>query len=237
MKFSFKAAALAALLWALAVPAFAQSLTTTYATDNSFAGNTFDVSPSVDLTIDSFDVHLSTNQPATIAIYWRPGTSDGFENSAAGWTLLGTANVTAQGEGNPTPVPIGGLALNAGQTYGIYVDLQSYVSGESPVMLYTNGSNHYSNSELSLTTFYGKGDPAFEGPTFIPRSWNGTIYYTAGPTTTCASEGYRGAQLTWCQNICENGLTGQVLDTWIHRWIKRYRDLPYCAIAQEQPPA
>ena len=48
--------------------------------------------------------------------------------------------------------------------------------------------------------------------------------------TTCTSEGYKGAQLTWCKNICENGLTGQVLDTWIHRWINRYRDLPYCAV-------
>ena len=49
------------------------------------------------------------------------------------------------------------------------------------------------------------------------------------PNPTCTSEGYIGAKLTWCQNICENGLTGQVLDTWIHRWISRYRALPYCA--------
>ena len=49
------------------------------------------------------------------------------------------------------------------------------------------------------------------------------------PATTCASEGYTGTKLTWCKNICENGLTGQTLDTWIHRWINRYRDLPYCA--------
>ena len=49
------------------------------------------------------------------------------------------------------------------------------------------------------------------------------------PPTTCASEGYTGTKLTWCKNICENGLTGQTLDTWIHRWINRYRDLPYCA--------
>ena len=48
--------------------------------------------------------------------------------------------------------------------------------------------------------------------------------------TTCASEGYKGTQLTWCQNICENGLTGQVLDTWIQRWTRRYRELPYCAV-------
>ena len=51
--------------------------------------------------------------------------------------------------------------------------------------------------------------------------------------TTCASEGYRGTKLTWCKNICENGLSGQVLDTWIHRWVNRYRDLPYCAVEDE----
>ncbi len=57
--------------------------------------------------------------------------------------------------------------------------------------------------------------------------------------TTCASEGYTGTKLTWCKNICENGLTGATLDIWIHRWINRYRDLPYCAQeggGEEEPP-
>ena len=49
------------------------------------------------------------------------------------------------------------------------------------------------------------------------------------PATTCASEGYTGTKLTWCKNICEMGYTGATLDMWIHRWINRYRDLPYCA--------
>ena len=57
-----------------------------------------------------------------------------------------------------------------------------------------------------------------------------------GQSTTCASEGYKGAQLTWCKNICENGLSGQVLDTWIHRWTNRYRDLPYCAVEGAESP-
>ena len=47
---------------------------------------------------------------------------------------------------------------------------------------------------------------------------------------TCASEGYTGTKLTWCRNICENGYTGATLDIWIHRWINKYRDLPYCAV-------
>ena len=57
-----------------------------------------------------------------------------------------------------------------------------------------------------------------------------TVTFAPTTTTTCASEGYTGAKLTWCQNICENGLTGQTLDTWIHRWVNRYRQLPYCAV-------
>ncbi len=35
------------------------------------------------------------------------------------------------------------------------------------------------------------------------------------------------------------GYTGATLDIWIHRWINRYRDLPYCAQeggGEEEPP-
>ena len=54
---------------------------------------------------------------------------------------------------------------------------------------------------------------------------------------TCASEGYTGTKLLWCKNICEKGYTGATLDTWIHRWVNRYRDLPYCAVeGGEEPP-
>ncbi|HSD15694.1 MAG TPA: putative Ig domain-containing protein [Thermomonas sp.] len=55
-----------------------------------------------------------------------------------------------------------------------------------------------------------------------------TLNYTV--TTTCSNDGYKGTQLTWCQNICENGLTGAALNIWVHRWINRYRDLPYCMV-------
>jgi len=58
-----------------------------------------------------------------------------------------------------------------------------------------------------------------------------------GPSITCTSSGYTGTKLTWCKNICEMGYTGATLDMWIHRWINRYRDLPYCALqgGGEQP--
>ena len=59
---------------------------------------------------------------------------------------------------------------------------------------------------------------------------------TDEPATTCASEGYTSTQLTWCQKICESGLTGKALEDWIHRWTRRYRDLPYCAAQAPEPP-
>ena len=66
----------------------------------------------------------------------------------------------------------------------------------------------------------------------------GNFGISVGPATACASasasasasEGYTSTKLEWCKNICERGLTGATFDIWIHRWITRYRDLPYCAV-------
>jgi hypothetical protein len=154
------------------------SLTTLFATNNSFAGNTFDITTNVAILINGFDVNIDGAGPTTMAVYWRPGTSDGFESAAAGWTLLGTDVVTPAGTNSPTHVDVGGLNLDAGQTYGFYIDVQSYPSSS---MLYTNagGPVDFSNADFTITTFYGKGNPAFTGETFVFRQWNGTVHYAA----------------------------------------------------------
>ena len=61
-----------------------------------------------------------------------------------------------------------------------------------------------------------------------------TLNYTVN--TTCSNDGYSGTQLTWCRNICEMGYTGATLDSWIHRWVNRYRDLPYCRVSPQPQP-
>ncbi|HSD17075.1 MAG TPA: hypothetical protein VLC71_07455 [Thermomonas sp.] len=235
-----KTIVLTALLSSIAaLPAVAQSLTTIYAGGNSQNGNIFDITPTTNLTIDHFDINFentrSTGLDATVEVYWRNGTSSGAENNPAGWTLLGTTSITGNPLGTPTPVAIGGLSMSAGQTYGIYirlVEIERYLA-------YTDGGpTTFSNADLSLTTHAGiaNGESVFAGSSFYPRQWNGTVYYTKAQTQTCASEGYTGTKLTWCQNICEKGYTGATLDTWIHRWINRYRDLPYCAAEDEEEP-
>ena len=60
----------------------------------------------------------------------------------------------------------------------------------------------------------------------------GEFGINAGPTTTCASEGYTYTKLEWCKNICERGYTGSTLQMWIRRWTDRYRTLPYCALQE-----
>ena len=54
----FRAAAVAAVLSIAAVPALAQSLTTTYAGGNGQDGVLFDLTPAVNMTIQSFDAHM-----------------------------------------------------------------------------------------------------------------------------------------------------------------------------------
>ncbi len=152
------------------------SLTTLFASNNGFSGNSFDLAPTVDMTIDSFDVNLDPGT-FTVQVYWRNGTANGAEQNAAGWNLLGSAQVTSNGTNVPTPVPVGGLPMTAGNTYGIIVTCNC------SSMRYTNGAmlgDTFANSELTLRTFRGLSNVLFTN-VFTPRQWNGTVYYsTAG---------------------------------------------------------
>jgi hypothetical protein len=154
-----------------------------FASNNSFAGNTFDISNigSMPVTITSFAVNcMGTGQ--TFTIYWRTDTALGHESDPAGWVVLGVDNnVNCLGTNVPTPVSIGGLTIQPGELRGFYVDLTSYAAGVS-LLSYTNGGpTTFMNSQLSLTTYHGKGNPAFTGASFFPRQWNGTVNYDIFP--------------------------------------------------------
>ena len=155
------------------------SLTTIFASNNGAAGNTFDITPSIDLSISGIDVNVSPGgKPFQLDLYWKEGTAVGYESDAAAWTLLWTGSGTSAGNDLPSYVDLGGNGtfFRAGQTYGIYVDMCDF-SG-SPYISYTNGGPAtYSNADLSLTTNTGQGSPPFTNY-FQYRIWNGTIYYS-----------------------------------------------------------
>lgn len=159
------------------------SLTTLFASNNNFRGNTFDIENigADPVTITGWDVNLDNpGATATIDIYWRTGTCDGFQGNPAGWTLLGSdVAVTSAGDNNPSAVTMPPFTIQPGELFGIYADVAFY--NATTHMMYTNGGpTTFSNSELSLTTYYGQGDPAFTS-SFAYRQWNGTVYYEIVP--------------------------------------------------------
>lgn len=160
------------------------ALTTLFAADNSFAGNTFDLenTSAAPIMIQGFEVNIDDVPPLgnanTIDIYFKTGTAVGFEADASAWTLLGSdTNVISQGLDVPTPVDVGGLVIQPGEVYGFYVDMSTYDGTD--VIAYTNGGPQtFTNGELTLTSNSGQGDPAFTS-VFFPRIWNGTVLYSA----------------------------------------------------------
>jgi len=157
------------------------SLITTYAGGNGHRGAMFDITATNTITITSFDVNLDNNTTPKMEVYYKTGSYVGFGTDPGPWTLLGSHDVIFNaGDGNPTPLPIGGLTINAGETYGIYLTSAN-----------TTTSINYSNIPPALTTYMDpnivvNGGIAGEYPfncTIAARMFNGTIHYILGSSS------------------------------------------------------
>ena len=154
------------------------NLTTSWADNNGSTGNMFDVTAINELTIDSFEINGSTS--SVMEVWYRPGSCFGFNTSNVGWTLAGSYTVNAQGNGNPTSLPVGGITIPAGETYGICV---TYVSGSIRYITGTGTNEYYANADMEFQAQYGG---SYFNYTNYPRVFSGNIYYTAG-VAGCAS--------------------------------------------------
>ena len=180
----------------------AQSLTTTFAAGNAQDGNMFNlIAQAGTLTIDTLDVHFDDDNntaPACVGagscsineveVYFSVGGYKGKENDSTQWTLVGTAQhtiSTPNGTGQPLnlnlALPMDASGVTAPLKYGMYVTstggTNSQTGGINEFMLYTDGKNTFTNTELEFKSGTGNDYPF--GGTFFPRTWNGTIYYTA----------------------------------------------------------
>ena len=148
---------------------------------------------------------------------WQPDMALTFSTESGSVTFADTAQLY---DGNS--LPSGGVARQGNGLYDIHkFDIK-------PAFGTTSGSK-----TLSVNTSAGGNDClalvamqlSFNPPTMAPDVGGGN----SGPATTCDGEGYTGTKLLWCRNLCEKGYTGSTLNAWIHRWIRQFRDLPYCA--------
>jgi subtilisin-like proprotein convertase family protein len=151
---------------------------TTFNDNNGFAGNMFDVSniSSGPIMINSFDIHLGSGAGTnhTVAAYSVLGGYAGNETNAAVWTLMGDVAVVSAGPGNPSAMPAGGLTIQPGEVYGIYI----FQTDGGADIDYTNGANTYADANVQIETGLGRGTPIWTGGIFNPRTWNGNIHYT-----------------------------------------------------------
>ena len=181
------------------------------------------------------------SSPTSNDIDFPPGTP--YLNGPAGAldnTSLDDGSSSNHGAVALASLP-GGASVSATTANTSHVVTFSYPYGAGrvifstiPLQCYLPGGNCFENSEDLLTVSLNMQKYA---TTLIACALDANCAPAA--VTTCASEGYTGTKLTWCRNICEKGYTGATLDTWIHRWISKYRDLPYCAQEggeEEQPP-
>jgi hypothetical protein len=151
--------------------------------------------------------------------------------------------------GSPIATGPGGTLTDASLDTSAYCTPMGWASSASlptgSIPLLINGAD--SNQVAAFSYPYGNGRVVYSQDQYfyfltgglIPGGIVGSDAYvtntiawlmSTGPTTTCASSGYKGTQLLWCQKICESGLSGKALDDWIQRWIRQFRQLPYCAL-------
>ncbi|KAB2805440.1 right-handed parallel beta-helix repeat-containing protein [Phaeocystidibacter luteus] len=145
------------------------SIETTFAQNNGCgAGNMFDVSLNKQIVMEGVVIHSgdAAGTSSTVDVYYLSGSYVGNETNMASWTLHETVTFTSNGNGVPSRAEFTTpLVLPAG-SYGMYMQAN---------VRYTNGSQVFSNGDMTITTGAGLCT-AFSSP-INGRIWNGRILY------------------------------------------------------------
>jgi hypothetical protein len=147
-------------------------------------GAMFDLIPKRDLTLTAVIVEQGVlHAPTHVDVWYRQGTHAGFDNSPAGWIHLESGEVTGSGPGQATYIDVKAnhLKMLAGQTYGIYVDLNSFNPANNYIMV-SPGTQTIDNADLTYISGLSKAtSPPFTGTTLTGESMHGAIrYVTSG---------------------------------------------------------
>jgi len=148
---------------------------------NGFAGNIFNIinTSSSSITITGFSQGGTyTTAAVEMEVWMYPGDYLPLINDTISWIMVGSATVNLVTGVSSGHIPVTGVIIPAGATYGFRVGS----TGAS--IAYTNGigtsgvTAWQSNSDLTITEGHGGGYPFYSQNT--PRNWNGTIHYGGG---------------------------------------------------------
>ncbi|MBK7667787.1 MAG: choice-of-anchor J domain-containing protein [Sphingobacteriaceae bacterium] len=133
-------------------------------------GNMFDITPtSGAIQLDSLHVNTSAalSSTFTVMLYYKTGGYLGNETNATAWTAWDTITVVSAGAGNPSSVVLASPLFLPPSLHALYV---SYPAN------YTNGTNAYTNTDLTVQT--GAGLCSNFGGVNAGRMFNGDLFYT-----------------------------------------------------------
>lgn len=150
--------------------------------------NLVNTSPAA-VTIQSFEQRFLAAGTSDVEIYTKVGTWQGFENTAAAWTLVGTATAMTHSV-RPAldliPLPIN-VTIPGGATQGFYITCTNLVGSQN--VSYATGVNQINavfagDGLLNITGGPGKAYP-FAGNFGLPtagRLWDGRVTYCVAGT-------------------------------------------------------
>lgn len=147
-------------------PSVNSLLTTLIGGNGCTNGNMFNITTGINpITLTSFDIIPNATALQNVSVYYRVGTYVGNETNSGAWTLLGTYVVNGVDK-TLINMPVTSLSIPASSTYGIYINYNA---------AYSNGTNTYSNSDITINT--GAGLCAAFGSVSASRTFNGRVYY------------------------------------------------------------
>jgi hypothetical protein len=152
------------------------SLQTTFVGGKQAAGNMFIVTALKSLSIVEMGVHVDGVGEATLEIFTKPDTYDGFESNPGAWVLIMSGTITRKGRGKASHVPIGlfdPIFIAGGDSLAFYVTITTggmrYTDGASW------GSVAASNDDMVVSKGNGLAYPY--GKVYQDRVWNGLLTY------------------------------------------------------------
>ncbi|MCH2023147.1 MAG: T9SS type A sorting domain-containing protein [Saprospiraceae bacterium] len=165
---------------------FNNSLFTTASTTINWNGFMFDVVASTTITIDSIQAKLNTTGTQNVVAYYRMGSYEGNENNSSAWNAWGTDTVQVNFAGEFKTLDYSDIVLNANDTLGIYLHMQSSSSRVS--YQHASSITNFNNSEIEILS--GSGISYNFSTIYSPRNFSGEVFYHYGfnPSGVCNSD-------------------------------------------------
>jgi hypothetical protein len=166
---------------------------------NSATGTFFDVvnvSPDP-IRITGFDQASASFALASMSVYTKAGTWNGFQSNPAAWTLVGTnPNWSHAGYDVRTPLGIpAAVVVPPGGTQGFYITTPTYTSyAYVTCSMGVNqlGASQGNDGTIDIRTGVASGTTAFGPVSGLPTNgvlWRGTVHYCKAATNTAIGTG------------------------------------------------